>query len=62
MNARAAAPKHEMNRFPPWVRRGMNNRRARFYRLTRAGKKQLGVEEKAWSRLSVAIGKVLRTA
>jgi transcriptional regulator len=39
-----------------------NNRRARFYRLTRAGKKQFGVEEKAWSRLSVAIGKVLRTA
>jgi transcriptional regulator len=39
-----------------------NHRRARFYRLTRAGKKQLGVEEKAWSRLSVAIGKVLRTA
>ncbi|HXT75312.1 MAG TPA: PadR family transcriptional regulator [Candidatus Eisenbacteria bacterium] len=39
-----------------------NNRRARFYRLTRAGRKQLGVEEKNWSHLSVAIGKILRTA
>ena len=39
-----------------------NNRRARFYRLTRAGKKQLGVEEAQWSQLSVAIGKILRTA
>src|SRR5438874_12740513 len=39
-----------------------NNRRARFYRLTRAGREQLGVEEKNWSHLSVAIGKILRTA
>ena len=39
-----------------------NNRRARFYRLTRAARKQLGVEEKNWSHLSVAIGKILRTA
>jgi PadR family transcriptional regulator PadR len=39
-----------------------NNRRARFYRLTRSGKKQLGVEEAQWSQLSLAIGKILRTA
>ena len=39
-----------------------NNRRARFYKLTRAGRKQLNVEEANWSLLSVAIGKVLRTA
>ena len=38
-----------------------NNRRARFYRLTRAGRKQLGVEEAKWSHLSLAVGKVLRT-
>lgn len=38
-----------------------NNRRARFYRLTRAGRKQLGVEEEKWSHLSLAVGKVLRT-
>lgn len=38
-----------------------NNRRARFYRLTRAGRKQLGIEEEKWSHLSLAVGKVLRT-
>ena len=39
-----------------------NNRRAKFYRLTRAGRKQLDVEEDAWQRLSVAIAGVLRHA
>jgi transcriptional regulator len=39
-----------------------NNRRARFYKLTRTGRKQLEVEEAQWSHLSLAIGKVLRTA
>lgn len=39
-----------------------NNRRARFYKLTRAGRKQLQTEEKKWSHLSVAVGKVLGTA
>jgi PadR family transcriptional regulator, regulatory protein PadR len=39
-----------------------NNRRARFYKLTRAGRKQLGVEEKQWSQVSLAIGKILRTS
>ncbi len=39
-----------------------NNRRARFYKLTREGRKQLNLEEANWSQLSVAIGKVLRTA
>ena len=38
-----------------------NNRRAKFYRLTRAGKRQLEVEETNWERLSVAIGYVLKT-
>jgi transcriptional regulator len=36
-----------------------NNRRARFYRLTRAGRKQLGVEESHWAQLTFAIGKVM---
>ena len=36
-----------------------NNRRARFYRLTKAGKKRLGQEEAAWQRLSSGIGMVL---
>ena len=36
-----------------------NNRRARFYRLTRAGRKQLGIEEAQWERLALIIGKVM---
>jgi PadR family transcriptional regulator PadR len=39
-----------------------NNRRARFYTLTAAGRKQLGVEEENWRRLVLAVGKVLETA
>jgi transcriptional regulator len=37
-----------------------NNRKAKFYRLTRAGKRQLGVEESNWERLKAAIGQVLK--
>jgi transcriptional regulator len=36
-----------------------NNRRARFYKLTRAGRKQLGIEESNWARLTLVIGKVM---
>jgi PadR family transcriptional regulator, regulatory protein PadR len=36
-----------------------NNRRARFYSLTRAGKKQLETELENWDRLSSAIALVL---
>lgn len=32
-----------------------NNRRAKFYDLTAAGRKQLGVEQENWERLSSAI-------
>jgi PadR family transcriptional regulator PadR len=39
-----------------------NNRRAKFYALTKAGKKYLGREEANWERLSAAIGLVLKTA
>src|SRR6202047_1287937 len=39
-----------------------NNRRAKFYSLTRAGKKYLEREEANWERLSAAIGLVLGTA
>jgi len=39
-----------------------NNRRAKFYQLTRAGRKQLAVETSNWERLSEAITKVLQTA
>jgi transcriptional regulator len=36
-----------------------NNRKARFYTLTRTGRKQLAVETSRWRRLSSAIGRVL---
>ncbi len=38
-----------------------SGRRARFYSLTAAGKKQLAEEEKRWSSLTAAVSKVLRT-
>ena len=39
-----------------------NNRRARLYRLTRAGQKRLDEEQEKWDRLTRAVGKVLRFA
>ena len=39
-----------------------NNRRAKFYRLTRAGRKQLEGECANWERVSKAITKILQTA
>lgn len=37
-------------------------RRARFYRLTAAGRKQLESETQAWGRMSAAIARVLESA
>lgn len=37
-----------------------NNRKAKFYSLTRAGRKQLGEEAKSWTRMSAMINRVLR--
>ena len=37
-----------------------NNRRAKFYALTRAGRRQLENETAGWDRLSAAISKVVR--
>src|SRR5579884_1646911 len=37
-----------------------NNRRARYYRLTRAGRKALGDAESSFGRLIAAIGRVMR--
>jgi len=46
-----------------WIAAGWgtsgNNRRARFYRLTAAGRKQLVRETTKWRRLAAAIGRVL---
>jgi PadR family transcriptional regulator PadR len=39
-----------------------NNRRARFYKLTPAGRKQLASEHQDFERMMLAIQKVLRTA
>jgi transcriptional regulator len=39
-----------------------NNRRAKFYALTRAGRKRLDAEQANWERLSAAIALVLRQA
>ncbi|HUB18484.1 MAG TPA: helix-turn-helix transcriptional regulator, partial [Acidobacteriaceae bacterium] len=39
-----------------------NNRRARYYELTRAGKKQLEVEEESWRKLAAAVAQVLERA
>lgn len=49
-----------------WIkaRRGTseNNRRAKYYRLTAAGKKQLAVETSKWERLAEAVARILRPA
>jgi len=37
-------------------------RRARFYRLTAAGRKQLERETESWARLTAAIGRVIEMA
>ncbi len=39
-----------------------NNRRAKFYRVTRAGRKQLAEETENWERLSTAIARIMQTA
>ena len=37
-----------------------NNRRAKFYSLTRLGRRQLGKESANWNRLSTAISRVVK--
>jgi PadR family transcriptional regulator PadR len=39
-----------------------NNRKAKFYRLTPAGRKQLTIETSKWEKLTRAIARVLRPA
>jgi transcriptional regulator len=49
-----------------WVRSewgaSENNRRARFYSITPAGRKQLAAEEQNWAQLTDAVARVLRFA
>jgi DNA-binding PadR family transcriptional regulator len=39
-----------------------NNRRAKYYRLTKTGRRQLETETERWSRISLAIGQALASS
>jgi transcriptional regulator len=39
-----------------------NNRRAKYYSLTKSGRKQLATEQEAWDRVAAAIAQVLQGA
>jgi PadR family transcriptional regulator, regulatory protein PadR len=39
-----------------------NNRRAKFYSLTRAGKRQLAAETENWERIAAVISRMLQGA
>ena len=39
-----------------------NNRRAKYYRLTKTGRRQLETETERWGRISVAIAQALETS
>ena len=39
-----------------------NNRQAKYYKLTRAGRKQLAQETQNWERISAAIAQILRAS
>jgi PadR family transcriptional regulator PadR len=39
-----------------------NNRRAKYYRLTRVGRKQLATEQESWDRLTTVVAHVLQRA
>ena len=39
-----------------------NNRRAKFYQLTKAGRRELEIEQDAWQKLTAAVSQILETA
>ena len=39
-----------------------NNRRAKYYELTKSGRRQLEIEKNAWEKLTAAVAQVLETA
>lgn len=39
-----------------------NNRKAKYYRLTRSGQRQLEAETENWKRLAAAVARILQTA
>ena len=48
-----------------WIRASWgtsdNNRRAKYYELTKNGRQQLEVEKDAWERLTIAVAQILET-
>ena len=43
-------------------RESENNRRAKYYRRTKAGERRLGIETEQWTTISRAIGHALKTS
>ena len=39
-----------------------NNRKAKFYELTKAGRRELEIERDAWEKLAAAVSRILETA
>ena len=39
-----------------------NNRKAKFYELTKAGRRELEIEQDAWGKLTAAVSQILETA
>jgi transcriptional regulator len=39
-----------------------NNRRAKFYELTKTGRRQLEIERAAWEKLTAVVSQILETA
>jgi transcriptional regulator len=39
-----------------------SNRRAKFYELTKAGRRELEIEQDAWQKLTAAVSQILETA
>ena len=39
-----------------------NNRRAKFYRVTAAGRKQLAEEARYWTRMTLGVARIMETA
>ena len=56
---------HRMERrglIASWWGASENNRRAKYYELTRSGRRELEAEAESWRRLSAAVSLVLRMA
>jgi len=49
-----------------WIRsdwgNSENNRRAKFYELTRSGRRQLAEETEGWERFAAAVGRILEAS